>query len=128
MRVRIANGMAIAALILILVYGGDIMSSIYFEKSFLPLDAKTRGMIIVMPAAALLIMAFFLARKTKSRLLGLSILITGILMMGGLLAATMFSDQSVSDLESFGKDITSFLSVVVLGMFIVILGLSKLSD
>ena len=128
MRARIAKGMAVAALILILVYGGDILLSIYFGKSFLPLNAKTRGIIIGTPAVVLPIMSFFLAGKAKSRLLGLLILITGILMMGGSLAATIFGNQSISDLESFGKNIASFLSIVVLGMFIVILGISKLND
>lgn len=120
--------MAFAAIILILVYVGNVLFSIYFGKSFLPLDVKTLGIIVGVSAAILPIMAFFLARKTKSRFLGLLILITGILMMGGSLATTTSSDQSISDLESFGKHIAAFLPVMVLGMFIVILGISKLND
>lgn len=120
--------MALVALILILAYVVDVLVSIYFGKSFLPLDVKIRGIVVGVPTAVLPIMAFFLSRKTKSRFLGLLTLITGILMMGGSLATTMSGDQSISDLESFGKSIALFLPVLVLGMFVVILGISKLND
>lgn len=120
--------MAITALILILLYGGDIIFSVYFDKTFLPLDTTARGIFIGTPAAVLPIIAFFLSRKTKSRLIGLSIFITGILMMSGALAAAQLIDQTISNLESFTQNIASFLPVVGLGMFIVILGISKLND
>lgn len=128
MRVKIAKGMAIAALVLVLVYGGDIIFSIYSEKTFLPMDSKARGIFIGTPAAVLPIIAFFLLRKIKSRLVGLLNFVTGILMMSGALAAATLVDQSISDLESFAQNIVSFLPVVGLGMFIVILGISKLND
>lgn len=128
MRIIIAKGMTVAALVLILMYEGDILFSIYFEKILLPLDTETRGIVMGIPAAILPIMAFFLSRKTKSNFIGLLTLFTGILMMSGSLAAATFIDQNISDLESFGKNIASLLPVVGLGMFIVILGISKLSD
>lgn len=128
MRVRIAKGMAIAALILVLVYGGDIIFSVYSEKTLLPMDSKARGIFIGTPAAVLPITAFFLIRKIKSRLIGLLNFVTGILMMSGALAAAILIDQSISNLESFAQNIAVFLPVVGLGMFIVILGISKLND
>lgn len=128
MRKTISTGIALVALILILVYGFDILFTIYFEKTFLPFDAQIRGIIIGIPAAVLPILAFFLSRKIKSNLIGVLVFSTGIIMMSGSLAAATFIDQSVSDLESFGKNIASLLPVVGLGMFIIILGISKLND
>ncbi len=128
MKLKIAKIITVAALILILLYGGDIIFSVYFGKTLLPLDIKARGIFIGTPAAVLPIVAFFLSRKLKSRLVGLLILMTGILMMSGALAAAQLIDQTISNLESFAKNIASFLPVVGLGMFIVILGISKLND
>lgn len=128
MRKTISTGIALVALILILVYGFDILFTIYFEKTFLPFDAQIRGIIIGIPAAVLPILAFFLSRKIKSNLIGVLVFSTGIIMMSGSLAAATFIDQGVSDLESFGKNIVSLLPVVGLGMFIIILGISKLND
>lgn len=128
MRKTVSTGIALVALILILVYGFDILFTIYFEKTFLPFDAQIRGIAIGIPAAVLPILAFFLSRKIKSNLIGVLVFSTGIIMMSGSLAAATFIDQSVSDLESFGKNIASLLPVVGLGMFIIILGISKLND
>lgn len=128
MRKTVSTGIALVALILILVYGFDILFTIYFEKTFLPFDTQIRGIIIGIPAAVLPILAFFLSRKIKSNLIGVLVLSTGIIMMSGSLAAATFIDQGVSDLESFGKNIASLLPVVGLGMFIIILGISKLND
>lgn len=128
MRKTVSTGIALVALILILVYGFDILFTIYFEKTFLPFDAQIRGIIIGIPAAVLPILAFFLSRKIKSNLIGVLVFSTGIIMMSGSLAAATFIDQGVSDLESFGKNIASLLPVVGLGMFIIILGISKLND
>lgn len=128
MRKTVSTGIALVALILILVYGFDILFTIYFEKTFLPFDAQIRGIVIGIPAAVLPILAFFLSRKIKSNLIGVLVFSTGIIMMSGSLAAATFIDQGVSDLESFGKNIASLLPVVGLGMFIIILGISKLND
>lgn len=128
MRKTVSTGIALVALILILVYGFDILFTIYFEKTFLPFDTQIRGIIIGIPAAVLPILAFFLSRKIKSNLIGVLVFSTGIIMMSGSLAAATFIDQGVSDLESFGKNIASLLPVVGLGMFIIILGISKLND
>ncbi|MBI5378421.1 MAG: hypothetical protein HZA82_07350 [Thaumarchaeota archaeon] len=128
MRKTVSTGIAFVALILILVYGFDILFTIYFEKTFLPFDTQIRGIIIGIPAAVLPILAFFLSRKIKSNLIGVLVFSTGIIMMSGSLAAATFIDQGVSDLESFGKNIASLLPVVGLGMFIIILGISKLND
>lgn len=120
--------MAIAALVLIFVYVADIMYSIYFEKTFLPIDPKVKGILISTPAAVLQIITFFSSRKMKSRLVGVFIFATGIMMMSGVLVTATLVDQNVSDLTSFLQKMVSFLPIVGLGMFIVILGLSKLSD
>ena len=127
MKAKIAKAMAVAGLTLIIVYGIDVMFSIYFQKSFLPLG-ETRETVIGMPAAALSITAFFLSRKTRSRFVGLFLSITGILMMGIPFVAAQFVAQDVSDFGSFGKNITSFIPVVGLGMYIIVLGLGKLRD
>ncbi|MFY9299623.1 MAG: hypothetical protein WAO91_00330 [Candidatus Nitrosotenuis sp.] len=104
------------------------MSTIYFKEGFLPLGTRLRGILIGVPAAILPITAFFLTRKIKSRFVGLLNFAIGTLMMGGALASATLVDQSTSDLESFTQNIAAFLPVVGLGMFIVILGISKLND
>ena len=128
LKAKIAKAMAVAGLTLILVYGAVAMFSIYFQKPFLPLGTNARETVIGIPAAVLSITAFFLSRKAKSRLIGLLLFITGILMMSIPFATSQFIAQDVSDLESFTKNIASFIPVVGFGMYIIVLGLGKLRD
>lgn len=127
MKTKLAIILSIVALILILVYGADILLPRYLGEELLHLDMKSRGLLIGTPAAILPIISFFLTRKEKSKTLGLLILSSGILIMSGSLAAATSVNQSISDLESFTQNILLFVPAVGLGMYIAILGVSKLN-
>lgn len=74
------------AIVLLLIYAADVAAieaSGGDEAGFLPFDAKVRGMALGGPALVLPFIAFGLAWKTPSKILGAMIITTGILIMAG---------------------------------------------
>lgn len=76
----IMTGIAIA---LLLVYGADVMAAYEMGSGFLPLDHMMRGMLLGGPSIVLPIVAFFISRNVDSKLLGVLIIVTGILIISG---------------------------------------------
>lgn len=125
MKFKVATIIATIALGLALLYGADAFFSLS-GIGFLPVDTKVVRLVIGTAAAIMPIIAYFLSRKKTSRVLGLLIMATGILMTSGALAASMIMTQNVSDLKSFMQNIASFWPVIGLGIFNIALGIKKL--
>lgn len=81
----VAIGMVGVAIALLLIYAADVavIESTEQEQGFLPIDAKARGMGLGLPALILPFIAYGIARKTPSALLGAMIIVTGALIMFG---------------------------------------------
>ncbi len=85
-KVRVAEGLSIAALILLLIYGAD--ASVGQGKTgFLPMDEMTRGIIFGAGAVGLSIAAFFVSLKEKSKITSILLIVNGILIIIGGIAA-----------------------------------------
>ncbi len=87
MALRLAQGLVIASLVLLVIYGADASVAQGKEKGgFIPLDAKTRGIGFGGSAVALSTAAFFVSMKEKSALVSIVLLINGVLIMiGGIM-------------------------------------------
>ena len=70
----IITGIAIGLLV---IYGADVAAGYASEsgEGFIPFDHKIRGMGLGLPALVLPFIAYFIARKDKSKTLGLMIII-----------------------------------------------------
>ena len=93
MALKAAMVLAGISILLLILYGADVISSINMDgeigvknDGFLPLNDMQRGMGLGGPAILLPIVAFFIALKEKSKGLGGLIIVSGILILIGGLA------------------------------------------
>ena len=82
----IGIGITGIAIVLLAIYGADvaaIQASGADEQGFLPFDAKTRGMVLGAPGLILPFIAFGIAWKSPTPVLGIMIIIAGLLILAG---------------------------------------------
>ena len=126
MKLTIAMIMAGISIVLLFIYGADAMWSIGKPHGFLPLDARTRGMVLGFPSAVLPVISYMITRNTPSKILGIMIVITGLLMFGGSAAFLgLQDDKQVTDPNQLRSAISS-LAVIIAGIVISILGALKI--
>jgi len=96
MALKAAMVLAGISILLLILYGADVVSSINMDgeigvknDGFLPLNDMQRGMGLGGPAIILPIIAFFIALREKSKGLGGLIIISGILILVGGLAMVL---------------------------------------
>ena len=96
MALKAAMILAGISILLLILYGADVVSSINMDgeigvknDGFLPLNDMQRGMGLGGPAIILPIIAFFIALREKSKGLGGLIIISGILILVGGLAMVL---------------------------------------
>ena len=96
MALKAAMVLAGISILLLILYGADVISSINMDgeigvknDGFLPLNDMQRGMGLGGPAIILPIIAFFIAIREKSKGLGGLIIISGILILVGGLAMVL---------------------------------------
>jgi hypothetical protein len=121
MAIRLAQAFAIAALILLLIYGADAGSGSEAggETGFLPLDTMTRGIVFGGTAVALSTAAFFVSLNERSMLVSILLIINGILIaVGGVMA---LGSRFMMTAESTGG-----YAVLGLGLWVIALGIVKL--
>jgi len=117
----VLTGIAIG---LLLIYGADYAAGGHVAgQGFLPLDAMTRGMALGGPSVILPIIGFFISRKEPSKLLGIMLIITGILVFIGGISA-------IAGASGAGENATRFLAeggtLAAIGGIISVLGIIKL--
>ena len=107
---------------LLVIYGVDTGVEKGNDQGFLPTDHMTRGFGFGVPSVILPIIAFFISRKEPSKILGIMLIISAILIMiGGITALTVT-----------GPDGTEIRRVIMaslllgLGAFIIALSVIKL--
>ncbi len=114
MAIRIAQGLVIASLVLLIIYGADEgVKQGKPEGGFLHLDVVTRGIGFGGSAVALSTAAFFISMREKSTLVSVLLLVNGVLIIiGGAMAA-------------MGSKPAGGYAVVGMGIWILALGIIK---
>jgi hypothetical protein len=114
MAVRVAQGLVIASLVLLIIYGADAGAKQGMEEGgFLPIDSKTRGLAFGIPPIVLSTAAFFISMKEKSVLVSILLLVNGVLIaIGGILP--IIGDNAALGLPILGA-----------GIWIIALGIVK---
>ena len=109
---------------LLVIYGVDVVGGGQ-EQGFLPFDATIRGIVLGVPSTVLPIVAFFITRKEKSKILGFLILVSGALMFYGSSALLIMQEAGAAVMIQ--DRIASFGPVLAAAGFIVMLGIIKLN-
>jgi hypothetical protein len=119
MAVRVAQGLVIASLVLLVIYGADEgVKQGGAEGGFLQLDAVTRGVAFGGTAVALSTAAFFVSMRERSTLVSALLLVNGALVIiGGAMAAIGAVAQGASAAGGYG--------VLAMGVWIIALGIVK---
>ena len=111
---------------LLLIYGADVAAGGGTEQGFLPFDHKIRGMVLGITSSVLPIIGYFISKKEPSKILGIMIIISGLLIVIG--SATFLAIQSIIEKENgVGRNaMAEFIPVIIVGAFITALGAIKI--
>ncbi len=122
MSISIPHVISGISIILLVIYGVDVISSGGSGEGFLPLDSMTRGIVFGFPPIILSIIAFFISKKPPYKGLGIMLIVTGILIIiGGIISIT-----SAADTENSKRMIGEGGSLSVIGTIIAALGVIKI--
>ncbi|MCH9657378.1 hypothetical protein K0U27_01565 [archaeon] len=120
----IITGIAIA---LLTIYGIDVAISYSNEdgEGFIPLDHKTRGMGLGLPALILPIVAYFISRKDPSKGLGVMIIVAGALIIIG--GVVVIGNADMEKAAETGRNVLSeTVPLIVAGLIQIGLGMLKI--
>ncbi len=120
----IITGIAIGLLI---IYAVDVavVEITGNSEGFIPFDHKTRGMGLGLPALILPIIAYFISRNEKSKGLGIMIIISGGLIIGG--GAFVIGKVDLVEAEQAGRNMFSEILPLLIGGLVQIgLGILKI--
>jgi hypothetical protein len=118
---RIATGLLIASLILLIVYGADVAvaASSPDREGFLPFDEAVRGGAFGGGAVVMSIIAFVIARKEYAPTVSALLFVNGGLIIAGMIAlvaqGTLASQDSSGTLRTIGSTIAMGGILVGLG-------------
>jgi hypothetical protein len=121
-KTKIALAMSVVSIIMLCIYGLDVIASNGGKNGFLPMGVSVRGSIFGIIPSALLIISFFITRKEPSKKLGILIIIGGALIIAGtgiILALQGAQLQDPRGMREFG-------AVLGIGIIIAILGIMKI--
>ncbi len=122
---RVATGLLIASLILLIVYGADVAaaSNSPDKEGFLPFDEAIRGGVFGGGAVVMSIIAFVIARKEYAPIVSALLFVNGGLIVAGMIMlvaqGAVASADSSSTLRTIG-------STIVMGAILIGLGGWKL--
>ena len=123
MSLQVSYVMAAISIILLVIYGADVMAGGGGAgDGFLPLDAMTRGMGLGGPPIILSIAAFFISRKEPSKTLGAMIIVSGILIIIGGAISMASAGESENSARMAGEG----GGLLAVGAFITALGAIKI--
>ncbi|MFM9874889.1 MAG: hypothetical protein ACKVN8_00720 [Nitrosarchaeum sp.] len=110
------------SIILLVIYGLDVIVGSGVEDGFLPFNAMTRGIAFGFPPIILSIIAFFISKKPPYKVLGIMLIITGILILvGGIMSIT-----AANQAQNFSRVMGEGGSITFIGVIIIILGIIKI--
>ena len=110
------------SIILLVIYGADVIVGNGANDGFLPFNAMTRGIAFGFPPIILSIIAFFISKKPPYKVLGMMLIVTGILIIiGGIISIT-----SAAETENSKRMMGEGGSLAVIGAIIAALGVIKI--
>jgi hypothetical protein len=118
---RVATGLLVASLILLLVYGADVAVASFSpqRQGFLPFDEAVRGVAFGGSAVIMSIIAFIIARKEYAPIVSALLFVNGGLIIAGMIAlvaqGSIASEDTSSILRSIGPTIAMGALLVGLG-------------
>ncbi len=115
------------AIVLLVIYAADIAIGYSSDngEGFIPFDHKTRGMGLGLPAMILPIVAYLITRKEPSKVLGILIIISGILIITG--GAVVIGNADPVKVEESGRNILSeSMPIIIAGLIQIGLGIFKI--
>lgn len=118
---RVATGLLVASLILLLVYGADVAVSSFSpqRQGFLPFDEAVRGVAFGGGAVIMSIIAFVIARKEYAPIVSALLFVNGGLIIAGMIAlvaeGSVASEDTSSILRSIGPTIAMGALLIGLG-------------
>ena len=121
MRLKIAVILSVISIVMLCLYGLDVIAANGQKTGFLPMNVSERGSIFGIIPSAMLIISFFMTRKVPSKKLGILIIIGGSLIIAGtgVILAIQGNNQDSRAVREFG-------AVVGIGIVIAILGIIKI--
>ena len=122
---RIASGLLIASLILLIVYGADVVvaASSPDREGFLPFDEAVRGGAFGGGAVVMSIIAFVIARKDYAPTVSALLFVNGGLIIAGMIA--LIAQGALASQDSSGT-LRTIGSTIAMGGILVGLGAWKL--
>ena len=120
---RVATGLLVASLILLIIYGADVAvaSSSPQGQGFLPFDEAIRGGAFGGGAVIMSIIAFVIARKDYAPIVSSLLFVNGGLIIAGMIALVAqgsVASESISDaLRAIGPTIAMGALLIGLGVW-----------
>lgn len=121
MALKIAIIISIISIIMLAIYGADVMSAGSEKMGFLHMDPSIRGSILGGASATMLIISFFITRREPSKKLGILLVIGGGLIIAGTGVILMVQGVTMTE-----RGMREFGAVLTIGIVIAILGLIKI--
>jgi protein-S-isoprenylcysteine O-methyltransferase Ste14 len=118
---RVATGLLVVSLILLLVYGADVAVASFSpqRQGFLPFDEAVRGVAFGGGAVIMSIIAFVIARKEYAAIVSALLFVNGGLIIAGMIAlvvqGSVASEDTSSILRSIGSTIAMGALLIGLG-------------
>lgn len=122
---RVAIGLLVASLILLIIYGADVAvaSSSPQGQGFLPFDEAIRGGAFGGGAVIMSIIAFVIARKEYAPIVSSLLFVNGGLIIAGMIA--LVAQGSVAS-ESISDTLRAIAPTIAMGALLIGLGAWKL--
>jgi hypothetical protein len=117
---KIATGLLIASLILLIIYGADVAvaSSSPDRRGFLPFDEAIRGGAFGGGAVAMSIISFVIARKEYAPIVSMLLFVNGGLIVAGMIAliaqGALASEEASSAMRTIGP--TMAMGGILIGL------------
>ena len=122
MSVSIPHVISGISIILLVIYGADVIVGGGAGEGFLPFDAMTRGIAFGFPPIILSIIAFFISKRPPYKGLGIMLIVTGVLIIiGGVMSVT-----SAAETENSKRMMGEGGSLIAIGAIITALGAIKI--
>jgi hypothetical protein len=122
MKLKIAIIISVISIVMLCLYGLDVITANGGKTGFLPMSVSARGAIFGIIPSALLIISFFITRKEQSKKLGVLIIIGGALIIVGTGVILVIQGSQAQD----SRAVREFGAVLGIGIIIVILGIIKI--
>ena len=122
---RVAIGLLVASLILLIIYGADVAVASYSPQGqgFLPFDEAIRGGAFGGGAVIMSIIAFVIARKDYAPIVSSLLFVNGGLIIAGMIA--LVAQGSVAS-ESISDTLRAISPTIAMGALLIGLGAWKL--